>query len=449
MNDSVLKDLRAKRTEELGKAEAITALADKEERGLSVDETAQFEAHLKEADRIKDVLEGAARSAAAKIKLADQQNYQVPEAMRQVKQDDAPAQAHVEVRDRIQYQKGDAFGALITARLKFGPWEQQRAINWAREYFGGESRPEVRALQQSVFTSGGALIPENFVGSEFIELLRPASAVRRAGARTVPLTNGSFTTPKLTAGVSGSWGPAEGDNISTSEPTFGQLNLVEKKYSVIVPFSNDLRRNASVDAMRVVRDDLVTAAANDEDYAFLNGTGLNGQPKGIYYWVPAAGKGNSQGTSLAQVRQDIRTAKNRLDTQNVANNNRAWFMHSRSMNYMGWDLVDGNSNFAFPSLQNSQGASLGGDPVFRDNNISITLSTNQSQIFYVEMSECFIGDSMDMEIEVFDNATYSQSGSLRSGISRDESVIRLIRKTDFGMRHVEAAYVVEAVTYGA
>jgi hypothetical protein len=54
-----------------------------------------------------------------------------------------------------------------------------------------------------------------------------------------------------------------------------------------------------------------------------------------------------------------------------------------------------------------------------------------------------------MEIEVFDNAVYSQSNTVRSGISRDESVIRLIRKTDFGMRHTEAAYVVEAVTWGA
>jgi HK97 family phage major capsid protein len=253
----------------------------------------------------------------------------------------------------------------------------------------------------------------------------------------------------LTAGVTGAWLGAEGDNITTSEPTFGSLVLQEKKYAVIVPFSNDLRRNANVDAMRVVRDDLVTAAANDEDYAFLNGTGLAGSPKGIYFWVPAAGKGNSAGTTLAFVRTDIRTAKNRLDTQNVVNSRRAWFMHSRSMNYLGWDLVDGNSNFAFPSMQNSVGATLGGDPVYRDNNISITLSTNQSQAFYVEMSECFIGDSMDMEIEVFDNAVYSQSNTVRSGISRDESVIRLIRKTDFGMRHTEAAYVVEAVTWGA
>ena len=51
-----------------------------------------------------------------------------------------------------------------------------------------------------------------------------------------------------------------------------------------------------------------------------------------------------------------------------------------------------------------------------------------------------------------ENATYAVSSaegaSLRSGVSRDESVLRLIRKTDFGMRHTESAFVLEAVTYG-
>jgi hypothetical protein len=57
---------------------------------------------------------------------------------------------------------------------------------------------------------------------------------------------------------------------------------------------------------------------------------------------------------------------------------------------------------------------------------------------------------MDLEIEIFNNATYnSNSTTLRSGLSRDESVIRLIRKWDFGMRHTASAYVLEAVTLGA
>lgn len=451
MTEAVLKDLRDKRTQELERAEAITALAKKEERGVSPDEQAQFNAHLKEAKRIEGILEDAARLADSERQLEEARGYAPPELTRstpETKKGEETPRVEVRENSRAAYQKGDALAAIIAGRLQFGPWEQQRAINWARDLFGGESRPEVRALQQTSFTAGGALIPENFQ-NEFIELLRAQAAFRRAGARQVTLTNGTFTAPKLVTGSSVEWLGAEGDNISTTEPTFGQLVLAEKKMAAIIPFSNDLRRNASIDAVRAVRDDLVTAAANAEDVACLKGSGLAGQPKGVYYWVGDAGRTDSAGTSLAQVRQDVRTAKNYLDTNNAPNRNRAWFMHSRSMNYMGWDLVDGNSNFAFPSLQNSTGASLGGDPVFRDNNISITENTDKSEIYYVEMSECFIADGPGMEIEIFDNATYSQSGTLRSGISRDESVIRLIRKMDFGMRHIVSAHVTEAVGYGA
>jgi HK97 family phage major capsid protein len=249
--------------------------------------------------------------------------------------------------------------------------------------------------------------------------------------------------------VTGSWTPTEGANIVPSEPTFGQLVLTEKKYTALVPYSNDLARNASLDAIRVVRDDLVRVAANDEDTAFLKGTGLTGQPRGVYNWIPAAGKANSAGTTLANVRTDIRTAKQRLNNNNAPMIRRAWFMHSRTAEYMGWELVDGNGNFAFPSMQQESGAMLGGAPVFRNNNISITLGGGTSaEIYYVEMSECFIGDNMELEIEVFQNAVYADaSGTLRSGISRDESCIRLIRKTDFGMRHDVSAFVLEAVSY--
>lgn len=453
MNDAVLKDLRASRTAQLEKAEAITALAKTEERGVTKDEKAQFDAYITEAKRIEGLLEDADRAKAAERELQEARGgYEPPAITRKPEGDDEPAAPHVSVRDRgPAYQKGDALAAIVAGRIRFAGYEQQKAINWARTAYG-ENSPQCRALQQTSFTGGGALIPENFVGAEFIELLKAQAKVRMAGARSVTLTNGSFTTPKLTGGVTGYWSSTEGANITPSEPTFGQLKLVEKKYTVLVPFSNDLRRNASQDAVSVVRDDMVRTAANDEDAAFLKGTGLAGQPKGIYYWIPAAGKSNSAGTSLANVRTDIRTMRNRLDTANAPYQRRAYFMHSRSANYMGWDLVDGNSNFAFPSMQNTNGGTLGGDPALRDNNISIVLggSSNASEIYYVEMSECFIGDSMDLEIEIFDNATYADSaGTLRSGISRDESCVRMIRKTDFGMRHTESAYVLEAVTYGA
>jgi HK97 family phage major capsid protein len=449
MDESQIDTLRTTRTEALDAADAIVKAAESDDRGLTPDEQTSVDEHIRAATEIRTQLEGLSRVAAARETLAAARAYEPPATQRDATPPASPEQPtrpmQVEVRTP-EYERGDALGALICARTLYPTKSEAEA--WAIERFGSGS-PQYRALQQSTFTAGGALIAENFVGAELIELLRAASAVRRSGARMIPLVNGSATIPKITGGATASWGPAEGGNIAASEETVGQVVLVEKPLTCLVPFSNYLIRNADLSVTRMIRDDMVAAAANTEDLGFLRGTGISNEPKGVYNWVGTAGRTNSAGTSLANSRTDIRVALNRLGNNNAPLRNRAWFMHSRTLNYMTWDLVDGNSNFAFPALQ-SAAPSLAGAPVFVDNNISITLSTNQSEIYYAEMSECIIGDSAAMEVEIFANGAYVDSGgNLRSGISRNESVVRLIRMTDFGMRHTESAHVLEAVTYGA
>lgn len=445
------KVLSERRDETLAKAEAIVKLAEDEKRGMSAAEKEDFDAQMKEVKRLEDEIEAEERARTSRETLDAAKRYTVPPVARASEQntDDNPARVEFVENEHQKYQKGDALGAIVSARMRFGPWEQQRAVDWSRKTYG-ERSPQTRALQQSSFTAGGAFIPENFVGAEYIERLTAMAQFRKAGARSLPLINGSATIPKLTGGATGSWIGQENDNVVPSQQTTGEVKLVEKKYMILVPISNDLRRNSSLATERIVSDDIVTVSANDEDLAFLRGSGLSGQPKGIYNWVAAAAKTNQTGTSLANVRTDIRIMRNRLDNNNVPYVRRAWFMPSRSMNYLGWDLVDGNSNFAFPSLQNGSGATLAGDPVYRDNNLPLTLgSGDKTETYYVEMSECFIGDSMELSIELIENAVYADSaGTLRSGVSRDESAIRLIRKVDFGMRHAESAAILEAVNIG-
>jgi len=378
------KDLKARRQAALDAADRIVAVSEEEGRGLTPEEDAEVKSHLAEAKRIEEDLAATARAKAARKAVDDAKRYEVPASQAAADPNDPPQ--HPTVRDRAPaYEKGDALGAIVAARMRFGAWQQPEAVKWARQTYG-ENSPQCRAMQQSVFTSGGAFIAENFVGAEFIELLRATAQVRRAGARSITLVNGSATIPKLTGGASGTWMGSEGDNATPNDMSTGQVKLVEKKYMVLVPISNDLRRNSSLDTERVVRDDMIRVAANDEDVAFLRGTGLAGQPKGIYNWVGAAGRANSAGTTLANVRTDIRTAKNKVNNANSPLVRRAWFLHSRSAEYMGWDLVDGNSNFAFPQMQQDDGATLGGGRVYRDNNIPITLGggANATEHYYVD-----------------------------------------------------------------
>lgn len=452
-----MKELREKLRARLAEARSILDKAKLERRGLTAEEMLQYEAGKAAIDAIKVEMREA--EDAERTRLEAEINSMAPESQATDpnegrRQEERNRQTRETVDSSIQtitrshekYEAGDALGALVSARFRFGQ-DRTAALRWADRQYGSGSM-QVRAMQQSVFTAGGATIGENFVGQELIEFLRATAAIRKAGAREIPLINGSATIPKVTGGASAYWG-TEGDNITPSELTTGEVKLTEKKLTALAPFSNDLLKNSNTQVDRMIRDDLGRAAANAEDFAFLKGPGSSSQPKGVYYWVSAAGRGNSAGTSLANSRTDISAALNRLGNANAPMVRRAWFMHSRSQNYAGWQLVDANGNFAYPSLQTPSGGSLAGAPVYPDNNIQINLGGGTaSEIYYVEMSECFVGDSGALELELFANATYVDSGgNLRSGVSRDESVIRLIRKVDFGMRHSESAYVLENVLW--
>jgi HK97 family phage major capsid protein len=446
-----MKELRERLSAKLKELRQILEKAKAEKRALTADEETQYAALKTEADSIKSQIATEERSAEllAETEANQAQLDAIAPATQAGQRSDAQdteARARVEVLTP-KYERGDALGSIVTARFRFGT-DRDAAVKWAERQYGSGSH-QVRALQQSIFTSGGATIGGNFVASELIEFLRASAQVRKAGARELPLINGSATIPKVTGGATAYWGANEGDNITPSEETTGDVQMTEKKLTCLVPVSNDLLKNSTLQVDRLIRDDITRAAANAEDIAFLKGDGTKGSPRGIYYWVGATGRGNSAGTSLANSRTDIAAALNRLGNANAPMVKRAWFGHSRSWNYAGWQLVDANGNFAYPSLQTPSGGVLAGAPVYPDNNISIVLGGGTaSEIYYAEMTECFIGDNGTLEIELFANATYADAaGTLRSGVSRDESVIRLIRKCDFAMRHAESAYVLENVLW--
>ena len=451
-------DRRTQIREALEAAHKISKTAADAKRALSPEEITQIEAHEQRATDLQAEIDAETTSAAVAKRVSDRlaaAKAAAPESQRGQGALEVPDDANIEAfeSEERKYKRGDAIGALVSAAKRFGH-DKAAAIEWARRTYGERSR-QCRAMQASNFAGGGSVIAPNFVGSELIELLRATAMFRKAGARMIPLINGTATLPKITGGASSYWG-TEGDNITPSELTTGAITLTEKKLTSLVPFSNDMLKNSNLAVDRLISDDMVRSAANAEDLACFRGSGLLSQPKGIYQWVGSAGRDNSAGATLANIRTDVRAAKKRLGNNNAPNIKRAWFMHSQAQDFVGTEIVDANSNLVWPSMADGEGAKWNGGIVYPDNNIPLNLTAGvpatggvQSELYYVEMSECFIGDNEQIELELFANATYADaSGTLRSGISRDESVIRLIRKMDFALRHVESAHVTEQITWG-
>lgn len=453
-------DLRAQIRAALESAAAIATKAVTEKRGLTDAENAEIAVFEKRANELKAQLTTETRAEELRVEAGKfatvpaSQAAPTPPEQPQAQRQAEPEPVQFSTVDHKE-EKGDALGCVLRARLIHGN-DITEARKWAAKNYG-ERSPQSRAMQQSNFTAGGALVGENFVGSELIELLRAKAVFRMAGARSIRLVGGSATIPKITGGSTSYWGD-EGTDITASELTTGNEKLVEKKLTSLVPFSNDLMRNAAGDIGmdRIIRDDMVASAANAEELAFFRGSGTANTPKGIYYWVGTAGRANTNGATLANIRSDVRRAKKYLGNNNAPFQKRAWFMHSQAQDFVGTEIVDANSNLVWPSMADGMGAKWNGGVVYPTNNIPVDLTAGvstvggvQSEFYFIEMSEVFIGDSLALELEIFANAAYVDSGgTLRSGISRDESVARLIRKMDFAMRHTQSAFVTEQLTWG-
>ena len=137
-----------------------------------------------------------------------------------------------------------------------------------------------------------------------------------------------------------------------------------------MPISNDLLRYADPAIDAFVRDDLVKVMALREDLAFLTGDGAQDTPRGYLSFASAyalanggaAGAWSSSANSTAAsggnfitsnetytettVVAELGGAANKLDTANVPEERRAWFMHPRTRNYL-YNLLNSLGVYVF------------------------------------------------------------------------------------------------------
>lgn len=309
----------------------------------------------------------------------------------------------------------------------------------------GENHPATKALAASSGSSGGFLVPEQY-SAEIVELLRASAVVRQAGARVMPMS-GTLLVPKITTGSSAAY-VGENQNITKTEPKFGQIRLTARKLAAVVPISNDLLRTSNPAADDVVLGDLVAGLANTEDAAFIREDGTGNAPKGMYHWANAGNRTNSAGTALANIETDIRTAIGKLINNNVRMVSPAWLMAPRSRAELEW-IRDASGNKAFPEV--GERNQLRGYPIYPTNNIPINLGagSNATEMYFVDMADAVIGEEMGILLDVSDTAAYHDGTNVVAAFSQDQTVIRAIMKHDFAMRHDRSVAVIEAITWGA
>lgn len=337
--------------------------------------------------------------------------------------------------------------ARFVRAFAFGRGDPNRAAYFADKAWDDDLGDHIKkALAAGDFTAGGFMIPPEFV-PDIIDLLRNRTVVRAAGARTLPMNQGSLTLRKQTGAATASY-VGESQNIDTSQPTGGQIVMTAKKLAAVVPLSNDLLMFTSgPQADEFVRDDLVQVLAIREDRAFLRDDGLQDKPKGLRHWatdVIASG-----GTTATDIEDDFKDLINSLEGADVPLTRPVWIMHPRSKNHLV-NLRDGNGNLIYPEIRTTT-PTLYGWPVFVTTSIPTTLGagSNESEIYFVDMMQAIIAETSGLEIAVDSSASYVDGSSLVSAFTRDETLIRAISRHDFAMRYDEAVAVKNQVTWGS
>lgn len=321
------------------------------------------------------------------------------------------------------------------------------AIDMAKRYGDKnivEAWERTKALNTDSFAAGGALLPTEF-SSSVIELLSAKTVVRALGATVIPMNTGSLTMPFIDTGSTAAYVGAQGDNIVSSQPTFGQLNLSDKKLAALTPIGNDLLRNGGVAADRIIRDDIVRAMSLKEDITFVRSDGTLGEPKGLLYWAQTKFDANAT-TSVANVTQDLSRAPRELEDLNVPLDRMGWIMTPREK-YGLMAARDGNNNLVWAD-EMSRGTLLG-FPYRVTTQIPTNLgSGDKSEVYLANFASVVLAENESMMIEAFQGAAYHDGSAVQSAVSRDETVIRGIALHDFGCRQRgKEVVVIEAVKW--
>lgn len=299
-------------------------------------------------------------------------------------------------------------------------------------------------MAQGDLTAGGSLVPQQF-SQELIELLNNATVIRQAGARSVTFA-GSLAIPEQTGGATVYWGE-ENIDITESAPATGMKVLSEKKATALVRISNDLLRNASVSAEEMVRRDIVTQVSISEDLVFLRGSGSSSKPIGLRYQahannVYAETIGTPGAPTLLEAKKELDKAIKTLRAANVPMSRPAWIMSPRTklaITSLAGPGGDGANNL---ELELATKGSLRGIPAYDTMQVpENTGGGSDSELYLVDFGDIIIGDALGMLLDVFPNGG-------EYGITRDQTLVRVIKKCDILARHAKAIAVVSDISWG-
>jgi len=390
---------------------------------------------LRDEIRADEIMDTRAREQA---KSDDDRALEVARAKSaEMGQKAAAASVYTGSRDRLAVKDPDemdaAEKALVFARglqCQYRAWKSNRSIIDVAKAHGQESLVHmIKSVQATDFDSGGFLLPSTMSMAVIAELVAK-SVYLRAGPRTLDLPEGGLSIPYISDGADAQWA-AEGTEVSAEEVTGGRINLQARKLITVVGVSNDMLRGPVGSNGQYILDTIVDGIQTKLDGTLINSDGSESEPKGLdgllsssnYFSVTA-----ESGLTQAILVQELLYMQTLCEQNNIdmATANPFYFMSPRTKNFLRAQIAtDGR---LFPEMDRGMLQGAGYDAT---SNVLNTISSTYSEIFFVCLAHMLLGKQEGMIVDMFDGGTYNNSsGTKRSGISADETAVRVISKWD-------------------
>jgi HK97 family phage major capsid protein len=393
------KEIKAAIDDRQAEIDAVEALAREEKRDLNAEElkAANSWYGTDESDgeyhKLSAELETAAKREKIKQDIANRKD--VVDSPRITQQRDIfsdvivprTARRHGRLKAFANEQEAFACGQFLSAVVL----ENNEAAEWCNNN-GIDIRS---ALSTGDGSKGGFLVPEPMEAS-IIRLVEDRGVYRRF-ARPYPMTTAVDHHPRRESGVT-VYFVGENEEVTASDPTVGDVELVAKTMAALVKISKRLNMTSIISIADWLTTEMAYGLADKEDEAGFNGDGTSTYG-GISGWKTALAAGSIQDAASGNVSfatldlADFRNAIGKVKHVTGADN--AWYINKTGYELSMQRLKDaggGNNNM---NLAEGSDAMFLGYPVrftqvlpstdtvstiqayFGDLNISATLGTLQ------------------------------------------------------------------------
>lgn len=293
----------------------------------------------------------------------------------------------------------------------------------------------IQALEKAVVldtSNSSALIVENQLANEFIEMLRAETIVDKLSSqmRAAPF---NATIPGMATGGIAAW-VGEGEAKPATNPTFNTVEIKHHKLAGIVVRTDDLLKLSSPGTDQMLRDDMIEACAALIDNTFIDtGAQTTKRPAGV---LNGATKIDHTGTAVNNYRVDLAALRAAFISNSLSLKGAYYVMSETRASDMS-ELTDALGNPYYRGMDAPFGEkTLKGLPV-------IESESAPDVIALIKPSELYLADDGAVEIAFSDQATINMGTDAEQVLvnlwQQNMTAIRAERHITWAKRRVTAA----------